>query len=265
MGPSTGKTSPGGRCWKDNEDTHTQRHVRVPPHIPTGMRGDAALLPTPGRGGWVNPFCLLTCRGWGGGGLDTVWVGSPPRRAAPSNVDPPTHPGPAGLQMLRSAETPPRSPLYPSQDTEKGGGSPTPFPPGKRGIAGRGCLREVGSSRGLFGEGVGSESGQEKCRARQEGDETIRRLRAEPGGDVVIFVLVVLFCFPGDWDNSWSGLFIPVGNTSLYGLQDAVGGSGTKRASNVKVTGPLPLFMLLLMTGLAQPWPQPCCMALVLT
>ncbi|XP_042661772.1 proline-rich protein 2-like [Tyto alba] len=35
-------------------------------------------------------------------------------------------------------------------------------------------------------------------------------------------------------DNSWSGLFIPVGNTSLYGLQDAVGGSGTKRASNVK-------------------------------
>lgn len=197
--------------------------------------------------------------------MDTVWVGSPPRRAAPSNVDPPTHPGPAGLQMLRSAETPPRSPLYPSQDTEKGGGSPTPFPPGKRGIAGRGCLREVGSSRGLFGEGVGSESGQEKCRARQEGDETIRRLRAEPGGDVVIFVLVVLFCFPGDWDNSWSGLFIPVGNTSLYGLQDAVGGSGTKRASNVKVTGPLPLFMLLLMTGLAQPWPQPCCMALVLT
>ncbi|XP_052630107.1 uncharacterized protein LOC128135329 [Harpia harpyja] len=118
--------------------------------------------------------------------------------------------------------------------TEKGGGSPTPFPPGKRGIAGRGCLREVGSSCALFGEGVGSESGQEKCRARQEGAETIRRLRAEPGGDVVIFVLVVLFCFPGDWDNSWSGLFIPVGNTSLYGLQDAVGGSGTKRASNVK-------------------------------
>ncbi|KAM4790246.1 uncharacterized protein ACIQIH_003479 [Cyanocitta cristata] len=38
----------------------------------------------------------------------------------------------------------------------------------------------------------------------------------------------------GDWDNSWSGLFIPVGNTSLYGLQDAVGSLGTKRASNVK-------------------------------
>ncbi|OPJ66789.1 hypothetical protein AV530_016773 [Patagioenas fasciata monilis] len=38
----------------------------------------------------------------------------------------------------------------------------------------------------------------------------------------------------GIWDNSWSGLFIPVGNTCLYGLQDAVGGSETKRASNVK-------------------------------
>ncbi|RLW07727.1 hypothetical protein DV515_00003755, partial [Chloebia gouldiae] len=37
-----------------------------------------------------------------------------------------------------------------------------------------------------------------------------------------------------DWDNSWSGLLIPVGNTSLYGLQDAVGSLGTKRASNVK-------------------------------
>ncbi|KAL2310624.1 hypothetical protein Nmel_002289, partial [Mimus melanotis] len=32
----------------------------------------------------------------------------------------------------------------------------------------------------------------------------------------------------GDWDNSWSGLFIPVGNTSLYGLQDAVGSLGNK-------------------------------------
>ncbi|XP_027748384.1 uncharacterized protein LOC114061795 [Empidonax traillii] len=40
----------------------------------------------------------------------------------------------------------------------------------------------------------------------------------------------------GDWDNSWSGLCIPVGNTSLYELQDAVGSSGTKRASNVKET-----------------------------
>ncbi|XP_064502433.1 uncharacterized protein LOC135410070 isoform X2 [Pseudopipra pipra] len=40
----------------------------------------------------------------------------------------------------------------------------------------------------------------------------------------------------GDWDNSWSGLCIPVGDTSLYELQDAVGSSGTKRASNVKET-----------------------------
>lgn len=87
------------------------------------------------------------------------------------------------------------------------------------------------------------------------------------GGGGVLSSLFWLCCFvfQGIWDNSWSGLFIPVGNTCPYGLQDAVGGSGTKRASNVKVTGPLPLFMLLLMTGLIQPWPQPSSMALIWT
>lgn len=119
----------------------------------------------------------------------------------------------------------------------------------------------VGSACGAR---VSNTSGQGKRGERQEGMKPFAdSLRS--GGCVVIFVLVVLFCFAGDWDNSWSGLFVPVGATSLYGLQDAVGSLGTKRASNVKVTGPLPLFMLLLMTGLTQPWPQPCCMALILT
>lgn len=78
VGPSTGKTSPGGRCWKDNEDTHTHRHVRVPPHIPTGMRGDAALLPTPGRGGGCESLLPADMPGVGGGGWTRFgWAAHP--------------------------------------------------------------------------------------------------------------------------------------------------------------------------------------------
>lgn len=157
---------------------------------------------------------------------------------------------------------------YLLQSTGGWGGVQPPFP-WNLGNRGQGFLHKLGSACGLqqavlVGERISNKSGQEKCRERQEGMKpfagSVRR-----GGVLSSLFWLCCFVFQGIWDNSWSGLFIPVGNTSLYGLQDAVGGSGTKRASNVKVTGSLPLFMLLLMTGLTQPWTQPCCMALILT
>ncbi|XP_014747336.1 PREDICTED: uncharacterized protein LOC106862680 [Sturnus vulgaris] len=107
--------------------------------------------------------------------------------------------------------------------------------PGAGAAGGHPTRRAAPSDAELPEGGLAAPGIRPGCAARGKAgrDETIRRLLAERGC-VVIFVLVVLFCFAGDWDNSWSGLFIPVGNTSLYGLQDAVGSLGTKRASNVK-------------------------------
>lgn len=221
--------------------TQTHRHPRPPlptrlPRVPTAV-GTRWMQPTP--------------------------AGPPRLTRSPPHPSPGCGPAAGELRRHRSAQPPPRPPL------SIGGWGwvrvgdvlqpPFPLESGELGVLAQSGTRLSGSG-----------SVVRVARTRRSGGKGRRgwnHSQAACGAGGVLSSLFWLRCvvFQGIWDNSWGGLFVPVGNTSLYGLQAAVGGSGTKRASNVKVAGPLPLFMLLLMTGLTQPWPQPCSVALILT
>lgn len=126
--------------WRSHAHTDALTHHPLPASLSSPRRAWGCRAASgPGhaaRGEGVNPFCLLTAGERGcGHGLGGQW-GSPPRRTASSNREPPrVQPGSgrdrAGLRRQRSAQS-----LRRPQSTGVGYATPLPLETGEQGPRG---------------------------------------------------------------------------------------------------------------------------------